>query len=81
MIKNLGVLISESFFLGLAPLKETKQGINYSISLFLMIINLEMILREVLGPEDLAKAQTLDIHKLTEVIVVNEDENLVFVAF
>ncbi len=80
-MKNLGVLIFESLFLGLAPLKEARQGISRSISLSLTVIDLEVVSRELLGPADLAGAQTLRIHELTEVVVVSEDENLVFTAF
>ncbi len=46
-----------------------------------MIIDLKVVLRELLGPTDLARAQTLHIHKLKEVIVVSEDKNLVFATF
>ncbi len=80
-MKNLGVLISESFFLSLAPLREVRQGINRSISLFLTIIDSKVVSRKLLDPADLARAQILRIHKLTEVVVINEDEDLVLVAF
>ncbi len=80
-MENLRVLIFESHFLGLAPLKEAKYGISRSISLSLTIINLKVVSREFLGPADLARAQTLCIHELTEVFVVSKDEDLVFAAF
>lgn len=34
-----------------------------------------------MGPADLLKAWTLSIYELMEVVVVNEDEDLIFVAF
>ncbi len=80
-MENLGILISESLFLGLAFLEEAKQGINRSISLFLTIIDSKVVSRELLGPADLTRAQTFCIHKLTEVIMVSKDEDLVFIAF
>ena len=46
----------EYFFLGLAILEEDKQSISHSISFFLIIINLEMVLKEFLGLADLTKA-------------------------
>ena len=49
--------------------------------LLLAVINLNMVLRELLGPAYLFGAQTLCIHKTTEVVVVYKDENLMFVAF
>ncbi len=81
MMKNLGVLISESLFLGLASLGEVKQGISRSISLFLTIIDLEGVLRELLGLADLMRAQTFRIHESTEVIMVSKDKDFIFAAF
>ena len=80
-MKNLGILISESLFLGLASLGETRQSISRSISLSLTIIDSEVVLRELLGPADLTRAQALRIHESTEVIMVSKDKDLVFAAF
>ena len=80
-MKNLGILISESFFLGLASLGEMRQGISRSISFFLTIIDSEVVSRELLGPADLTRAQAFCIHESTEVIMVSKDEDLVFAAF
>ncbi len=80
-MKNLGILISKCFLLNLAYLEETKQSINHSISFFLTIIDLKMVLRELLGLTDLARAQTFRIHESTEVIIVSKDEKLLFAAF
>ncbi len=80
-MKNLGVLISESLFFGLASLGEARQSISHSISLSLTIIDLEVVLRELLGPTDLTRAQAFRIHKLTEVIMVSKDNDFVFAAF
>ncbi len=81
MIKNLGVLISESLFLGLVFLGEARQGISRSISLILTIIDSKVVLRELLGPADLTRAQVFCIYESTEVIIVSKDEDLVFAAF
>ncbi len=80
-VKNLGVLIFESLFLGLAPLREAKQAISRSISFFLIIIDLEVISRELLGPADLAGAPTPCIYESKEVVVISEDKDLVFAVF
>ncbi len=80
MIKNLSILILERFFLGLASLGEAKQSISRSISFSLTIIDLEVVLRELLGLADLIRAKAFCIHKSTEVIMINKDENLVFSA-
>ncbi len=80
MIKNLGVIISESLFLGLVSLGEARQGISYSISLFLTIIDLQVVWRELLGPADLTRAQAFRIYESTEVIIISKDEDLLFAA-
>ena len=80
-MKNLSILILECFFLGLASLGEAKQSISRSISFSLIIIDSEVVLRELLGPVDLTKAQAFHIYELTEVIMVNKDKDLVFAAF
>ncbi len=80
-MESLKILISENLFLGIALLRETKQGISRNISISLTIMNSDVILSELLGPADLARAQTLCIHELTEVVIVSEDKNLIFAAF
>lgn len=72
-MKNLSNLISQHFFLSLTSLWEAKQGISHSISFFLIIIDLEVISRELLGLADLTKAQTLYINEPTDVIIVSKD--------
>ncbi len=80
-MENLGVLISESLFFGLASLGEVRQGISRSICLSLTIIDSEVVSRELLGPTDLTRAQAFCIHESTEVIMVSKDEDFVFTAF
>ncbi len=76
--RDYGILIFESFFLGLASLGEGRQDISYSMSLSLTIIDSKVISRELLGPADLTRAQAFCIHESTEVIMVNQDEDLIF---
>ncbi len=80
-MKNLSILISERFFLDLASLEEARQSLSRSISFCLMIIDLEVVSRELLGPADLTRAQAFHIHESTEVIMISKDEDLVFAAF
>ena len=79
-MKNLSIFILECFFLSLAFLWEAKQSITRSIYFSLIIIDSEMVLKELLGLADLTKAQIYCIHKLTEVVIVSKDEDLVFAA-
>lgn len=81
MMENLSILISGRFFLNLAFLEKVRQSISCSINFFLIIIDSEVILRELLGLTDLARAQVFYIYESMEVVVVNEDEKLVFAAF
>lgn len=80
-MKNLEILICESFFLNLAFLKKVRQSISHNIIFFLTIVDLKIVLREFLGLVDLIRAYTLYIYELREVIMVNRDEDLVFAAF
>ena len=80
-MKNLSILILKHFFLGLASLGEVKQSIHRNISFFLTIIDLEVILKELLGSADLTRAQAFCIHELTKVVLVSKNENLIFAAF
>lgn len=81
MMKNLGVLIFESFFLGLTFLIEARRNISHNISFFLIIIDIKVELRECLGLADLIKTQTFCINKLIEVIMISKDKELIFIAF
>lgn len=80
-MKNLSVLISERFFLGLASLRKSRQNISHSISFSLIIIDLEVVLIELWGPTNQLRAQTFYIHESTQVIIVSKDKVFVFVAF
>lgn len=40
-----------------------------------------MVLRELLSPTDLPRAQAFDIYKLLEIVMVIENENLIFAVF
>ncbi len=60
---------------------EAGQGISSRISLSPAIIDLEVIPGEFLGLTDLPGTQTLGIHESAEIVVVDEDKNLIFVAF
>ncbi len=79
-MKNLSILISKRFFLGLASLGEARQSISRSISFSLRIIDSEVVSRELLGPAYPTRAQVFCIHESTEVIMVSKDENLIFAA-
>lgn len=80
-MKNLEFLSLEDFFLGLASLREAKPGVRSKIRLSLVITNLQLILREFLGPLDLFGNQALGIRELAKIVVVNKNKDLVFSAF
>ncbi len=80
-MENLGVLSSESIFLSLASLEEARQGISSSISFSLAIVDPEVIPGEFLGSTDFPGTQALGIHEWAEIVVVGQDENLIFAAF
>ena len=80
-MKNLSVLSLKLFFVIQVSLKETRKCICSFIHFILTIINSKMITRELLGPVDLMRAQTFYIYELSEVIMVSENKDFVFVAF
>ena len=68
------------FFLN-TPLRVTKQGIDSSFCLVLLIIDPEVVAKKLLGPADLFGAQTVCVHELAEVVVVGEYEQLMLRLF
>ncbi len=46
-----------------------------------MIIDLEVVSRELLGPTDLTRAQALHNYELMEFILVSKDKELLFATF
>ena len=80
-MKDLAILSLELFFFIRASLKKLWQSICSHICLTLAIVDLKMVLREFLGPENLPGAQTLRIYETTEVIVGCKDENLMVTTF
>ena len=80
-MKDSAILSSELILLILASLRKPQQSIYSCICFALAIVNLKMVLGELLGPADLSGAQTLCIHEATKVVVVCEDEHLVFATF
>ena len=79
-MKNLRVLSSKGLFLSLTSLGKARQGISGGIDLSLAIINSKVVPREFLGPSGLLRTQALGIHESTEIVIVGEDEDLVFAA-
>ena len=69
-MKNLGVFSLKLFFFIDISLGEMKESICNFIGLVLLIIDPKMISRGLLDQFDLIRAQTLCIHKLTEVIMI-----------
>ena len=53
-----------NFLLTLASLKVAEQSISSSIRLVLVIIDIKIVARQLLGLIDLAEAQTLYIYEL-----------------
>ena len=80
-MEDSAILSLELILLILVFLRKPQQSICSCIRLLLAIIDLEMVLRELLGPADLSGAQALCIYEMTEVIMVRKDENLMLAAF
>lgn len=77
-MKNFSVFISKHFFLILTSFGGMEEGVCSHIYLFFVIINAEVLSRELLHSINFSKVETLSIHKLSEVIVSSKDKNLIF---
>ena len=80
-MKNFGILSSKLFILIVTPLRKAKKGVRSSIYFALIVINTKIVTRKFLSPADLSRAQTLYIHKLANVVMVGQDENLMLATF
>ena len=80
-MQDFDVLCSKGVFLLCIPLRISRQGISSSVSFALIIVNSEVVTRELLGPVDLFGAQTLCVHEPAEVVLVGEYEHLMLGAF
>ena len=72
---DLDVLGVEGIFLLCTSLRVLRQGINSSVSLILITIDLEVVTKEFLGLADLPKAQILCVYEPEEVVVVVKRED------
>ena len=61
--------------------KKARQSVCYSICFILIIIDSKMGIKKLLDLVNLTKAQTLSIHKLSYVIMISNNKDLVFAAF
>lgn len=80
-MKNLDFLSLMFFFFALTFLKKMLQSINGFINLFMSIINSNVISEEFLDSLNLIEIQTSGIHKLSEIITIDEDKNFQFLNF
>ena len=81
MVQNLDLLRLEGILLLSTPLRVSRQGNGSSVSLALIIIDLELISRKFLSLTDLSGAQTLHVHELSEVVIVGKHEDFMSRAF
>ena len=78
---DLDVLGTEGLFLFCTLLRLSKQGISSSIHLVLMIVYLEVVIREFLGPADFFGVQTLRVYEPAEVVMIGEYKHLMLRPF
>ena len=80
-MQDFNVFYLEGFFFFSTLLRVSKQGIGSSVSLVLMIIDLEVVIREFLSPADLSEAQIFYVHELLKVVMVGKHKNFILRAF
>ena len=74
-MQDFDIVSSEGLFLLCTLLKVLRQGVSSSISFALTIVNLEVVIREFLGPADWFGIQTLCIHKPVKVVMVGKHKD------
>lgn len=62
-------------------LEEMTQSISCNISLFLTIIDFEVVTREFLGLANVTRTRIFYIYKLIKFTIISKNKNLVFAAF
>ena len=80
-MKNLNVFSLKFFFFVMTCLKKVKKGVYISIYFALTVANPKMVLKKLLSPPDLTKAQTLCIYEPIKIVVVGQDEDFILAAF
>ncbi len=79
-MEDLRIFSFESLFFFGASLKKSEQGMSSSICVSMSLTNPKVIPRKFLGQLDLLQNQASGTYELTEVIVVCENDNLIFAA-
>ena len=75
------ILGSKGLLLLCTLLKVLRQSISNSISLAILIIDLEVVTKEILSPANLFRVQTFCIHETMEIVVIDKYEYLMLRAF
>ena len=81
VVEDFDILSIKGIFLLCALLRVWREGITSFISFALMIVDLEVIIREFLGLADLSKVLTLCVHQLAEVFMVGTYKDFMLSAF
>lgn len=81
MVRDLGIFVSENVFFIAILLRVMKESIMNSISFILAIIDLKIISQQFLGPVNLLKTYAFYIHRMTEIVIVHGNENIMFAIF
>ena len=80
-IKNLGVFSSKLIFFIITLLRGVKKSVYISIYFALIVGDLKMIPKKLLGLADLIRAQALCFHKSTKVVMISQDKDFILVTF
>ena len=80
-MQDFDVLSIKGFFFFCTLLRVLRQGISNFVSLALTIVDLEVMVREFLGPTNLSRAQALCFYEPLEVVVVGEYKHLIVRPF
>lgn len=71
----------ESLFFGLIFLCKMRQSIGNSICFTLMVIDSEVVLKKLLSPANLFRAQAFSIYQIAKIIVIDKNKDFVLAYF
>ena len=80
-MKDLNIFSSKIFFFLLILLKVARKSINNCICFAQVVVNLKMVVGQLLCLPNLTKTKIFCVHKMTKVVVIGEDKDLIFAAF
>lgn len=80
-MKDLSIFSLKILFFLIIPIRVARQSISSCICFVLVVDHLKVVIIEFLGLTDLIRTQVFFIYKLTKIVIVSKDKDLMFTIF